>query len=127
MPFTGIPTVTRVGNNVVRIAGIKIPGESSGTISLYEGSGEIKMPDACNWSPYAGGDESDHLVTLDESVSVSWVFVEAIPDTDLSSRIWVSKTDGDDPTTFLITLTNDGDQGEGNESPEMEIWIRFHD
>jgi len=120
--FTGVPVVTQVANDLVRIAGVSLGSGATGTISLKQGAGEVKLPSGIIWGPYGGDNDGDGMVTLDESVEVSWTFVS--DPADNSGQIYVAKADGDDPAQFLISLIN-ADASEG-QSAEMEIYLRFH-
>ena len=120
MAFTGTPVVEPVADNLARITGLSLASAASGTISLFEGTGQVKLPDSMNWKPYGRFDASGAVVNMIEAVQVSFVFVEAPGD---ASEIFVTKT-GAAPDTFLITMTN-GDDSE-SESAEMEIYVRFH-
>jgi hypothetical protein len=123
MAFTGVAVVTKITDVLARITGLSLVSGAAGTISLFEGAGEVKLPDACNWAPYdpqkvvAG---PSVLIDLPKSVQLM-----IVPVTDVSNfaiPIRVVKT-GSGPTTFLATLTNDEGQ---IASPELEIYVRFH-
>ena len=123
MAFSGTPVVRRVSDRVVKIIGIYLAPGASGTISLHEGPGEIKMPDSINWSDYAGIDAGDGVVQIAEAVEVGMHFVGDPANLDANYRIVHTKS-GDGPENFLITFQNYS-SGE-DDSEVMEIYIRFH-
>lgn len=122
--FTGVPVVTQVANDLVRIAGVSLGSGATGTISLKQGAGEVKMPSGIIWGPYGGDEAGDGMVTLDESVEVSWTF-NTDPGAN-SGQLYVNKANGGDPAQFLISIIN-GHESEGFEGTgELEIYLRFH-
>ena len=125
MAFTGTPVVTRVSDSLARITGLSLGSGASGTISLDEGAGQVKLPDSINWKPYAGPDSGDGVVDLEESCEVSYNFVTA-PGAPYgpSDRIAVVKSAGGSAATFLITFTSF--DGLELASAEMEMYVRFH-
>jgi len=126
MAFTGTPVVTRVSEQLARITGLSLGSGATGTISLNEGAGQVKLPDSLNWSPYAGQDTGvGAVVDLVESVEVDWHFV-ADPGVNYgpSGRVFAVKSGGAAPSTFLITMQN-ADTSE-SVSAQFEIYIRFH-
>jgi hypothetical protein len=124
MAFTGTPTIIRISDRVVKILGLQLASGASGTISLHEGAGEVKMPDSINWGAYAGKDAGDDVVQLVEAVEVGMHFVTD-PGTPLEPSYRVVHTkSGIGPANFLITFTNH-DVGQAL-SAVMEMYIRFH-
>jgi hypothetical protein len=125
MGFTGQPVVTRVSGSLARITGLSLGSGATGTISLDEGGGDVKLPDSLNWSQYAGQDSGDGIVDLVEAVQVSYLFVEDVGDADApSKRIAVTKSNGQDPSLFEVQFES-FDITE-SQSAEMEIYLRFH-
>jgi hypothetical protein len=122
MAFTGTPVVTTVARNLARITGVRLVDGATGTISLAEGAGEVKLNADIQWSPYAGDDEGDNLVDLEEACQASFVFVTD-PGTD-SAQVAVTKSGGGDPAQFLISFENFGPSESA--TADMEIYIRFH-
>jgi hypothetical protein len=114
MAFTGVAVVTRVTDVLARITGLSLLAGASGTISLLEGPGTVKLPDACNWAPYDG---------IDLTESVQFMIVKASSGAVAIPIRVVKSGAGGVPTTFVATLTNDDAQ---NPSPELEIYVRFH-
>jgi hypothetical protein len=112
MAFTGVAVVTKITDGLVRITGLSLAGAAAGTISLFEGVGSVKLPDACNWGP-------DGDVDLVEAIQV---YMNPVTSVATAIPIRVVKA-GTVPTTWLATLTNDT---VSTPSPELEIYVRFH-
>lgn len=125
MSFAGNAVVTKVSDGLARITGVSLSSGATGTISLFEGAGQIKLPDSLNWNPYGGQDAGDGVVDLEEACQVSYVFVEDPGESiEVSYRMAITKANGLDPAAFLITFENfDTSEGGG---AEMEIYVRFH-
>lgn len=68
MAFTGTPNIVIVAENIIRITGLSLAGSAAGTISMQEGTGEIKLPEAFGATPY---EIYQHIVGLNESVDVT--------------------------------------------------------
>ena len=109
MAFSGTAVFQKVSDSLVRVTGLSLAASAVGTISLFEGAGEVKLPDDFNIAPYSD-------VDLEEAVEVSYVRVSTISFADL---IRVFKA----PAPLLITFTNDDGV---NATPNIEIYIRFH-
>jgi hypothetical protein len=113
MAFTGVAVVTKITDGLVRITGLSLAFGAAGTISLFEGAGTVKLPDACNWGP-------DGDVDLVEAIQV---YMNPVTDvSNFAIPIRVVKT-GTVPTTWLATLTNDA---AATDSAGLEIYVRFH-
>ena len=95
MAFTGVPVVKRVSDSLIRITGISLDASAVGTISLFDGAGEIKLPADFQPTVYAGQGNSG-LVTLQDSIELS--HLACVP-------IQVVKS-GTTKQNWLATLTN---------------------
>ncbi len=124
MAFTGTPVVKRVSDSLYRITGVSLAGSDdedpvSGTIGLNlnpnapAGPGEIDLW-APTWQPYED-------VTLQDAVSVQINAVEG-HEPFLVSVVKAGSTHAD----FLITLANVSGIDEGEATPELEIYVRYH-
>ena len=127
MAFTGTATVVQVAQNVARITGIALGSGATGTIGLAGSGADVELPAGIQWSPYAGDNEGDGVVDLEEACQVSWLPV-ADPSVgaslDATFRIAVTKANGLNPSAFLITFESfDGGESTG---AEMEVYVRFH-
>lgn len=99
MAFTGVPVVKRVSDSLVRVTGISLDAGAVGTISLFDGAGEIKLPPDFKPTVYGnqgGAASGSNLVTLQDSIEIT--HLNAVP-------INVVKT-GTLKTDWLATFTN---------------------
>lgn len=126
MAFAHAPTITLVADNLVRLWLSDISENffglaegDSGTISLFEGAGEVVLPAAFKPRVYHSENATD--VTLQDSIQVE--ITNEAGGVILSSPIRVVKT-GTTPANFLITLTNDAVAEVG--SAVFELYVRFH-
>lgn len=124
MAFTGTPVIIRVSARVAKIVGISLASGATGTISLAEGAGEIKLPDSLNWGPYAGQDAGDGIVQLAEACEVGMHYVGDVGAAPGPSLRVAHTKSGVGPVAFLITF--ESFDGAASVSADMEIYIRFH-
>ena len=119
MAFTGTAAIALPSSGLVRITGLSLAASAAGTISLSGGTGAVKTPTSVQWTPYAGEDDDNDQITLNESV-----YVSVKPVDTLTAALQVSQVkSGTIPSDFLVTLTNDDAV---NATPALEIWLRFH-
>jgi len=111
MAFTGAAVFQKLADNLVRVTGLSLAAAAAGTISLFEGAGEVKLPDNFNISPYSD-------VDLAEAVEVSLTPTTSVVN---GQKVRVNKTLP--AGALLVTLTNDD---AANASPGLEIYLRFH-
>lgn len=95
MAFTGVPVVKRVSDSLIRITGISLDADAVGTISLFNGTGEIKLPQDFQPTVYAGQGPGGN-VTLQDSIELNHLPCNPIE---------VVKT-GTTKNDWLATLTN---------------------
>lgn len=123
MSFTGTPIVKQIADNIVRIAGIALPGASGpgsaqGTIGLFGATGDdpdVRLPAAFKPRPYQYGDQN---LSLQNVVDVSFVLAA---DGEPLCNPAVQKT-GNSDADFRITFFN----GLGTATPDLEIWVKYH-
>lgn len=117
MAFTGVATVKLVSDNIVRITGLSLAAGASGTISLFQGAGQVVCPKNVEFTPYvAGGSTVGAQDAIDVTVKSA--------DVGAPSAVSVSVTKaGDTAAAFLATLTN---QNAGSASANLEIYVKFH-
>jgi hypothetical protein len=112
MPFTGVPVITKVSDQIYRIAGISLDAGELGTIGMLGQISDVPVQ-GCNWGPYQG--QQEPVVSLTESIEVNITFVEtglvAVP-------LHVTKND-----SGLIAIANGS---AGDDSPEFEVYIKYH-
>jgi hypothetical protein len=125
MAFVGTPVVKQVAEGLFRITGVLLEGSGAndtGTIALdgYAGVADIVLPNTDEWQPYAplGGTP----VSLQDAVSV--LINRTTNNGILVIPVDVVKT-GTTHEDFLVVLHNSSDP-EGTDTPELEIYIRFH-
>lgn len=119
MAFTGSAAVSVPSTRLARITGLSLLAGAEGTISLNGGGGDIELPASLQWSPYAGDDSGDNQIDLDDAVEVT---VKAGGTLIAAPMISMFKSNGGDPLTFTITITNDDGV---NATPTLEIFVRF--
>src|SRR5689334_2748691 len=119
MAFTGAATIVQVSDRKVRITGLSLAADATGTIG-FAGSGKnVELPALPSWGPYKNA-EGD-AVSLQAAVEC-----RTQPTTDVGVAVPVScvKT-GTDQGDFQIALHNDL-AGGGQISGVLEIYIEFH-
>lgn len=109
MAFTGAAVIEKVSDRVVRVTGLSLAAAAVGTISLFEGAGEVKLPDDFNPTPYSD-------VDLAEAIEVSFI---KIATSVAALDVFVAKV----ASPFLATFTNDDGV---NATSELEMYFRFH-
>jgi hypothetical protein len=123
MAFTGSPVLQMISDRKVLVTGVSLAGGASGTIACSGGTGNINLPAGFQPHPYtygATGVDGGAVVNLAQSIMVT--LNDAAVGVTTRVPIAVVKT-GDDPTDFVITLTN---TTVGTASPLQEIFIEFH-
>lgn len=109
MAFTGDPVVALVSDGLVRITGVSLDSEASGTIGLADATGiapDITLPDDFAPRPYR-----TPPVTLQDSIQV-----DVLP---AASPVTVEKT-GFLVTDFRVTISNVASGG-GSSNPAPDI------
>jgi len=115
MAFTGVPVITSLGKNIVRITGVSLDAATAGTIGFAGDVGaDIQLPaefpsDATEAAAVDG-------LTL-EDVIRAWYVNDGVAGGAESRHIHVVKTLG---PPFRITYTNDNG---GTATGNLEIWI----
>lgn len=120
MAWTGSATVTQISDNKVRITGLSLAADASGTIGFADKTvaADVSIPKLPNWQPYKANGVS---VTLQDAVSV-----EIVPVTDVSAAVPISVVkSGTTHADFAITFHNDN-AGGGQVSAGLEIYVSFH-
>ncbi len=112
MAWTGSAVVKKVSDRVVRVTGISLAADATGTIAIGNATGDIDISGLPEWEAY--GD-----VTLIQAVTVK---INIVTDVTAGVPISVVKT-GTTQTDFLITFHNDT---AADDSAELEIYIEFH-
>ncbi len=115
MAFTGTAVVTQITDRKVRITGLSLAGDATGTIGLNGDSGAgVQLPDSFNPKPttYNG-----NPVSLADAIEVTQQ-----PVTDVTTPVPISVTKGGTP--FRITMHNDTAATAG---PEIEIYVEYLD
>lgn len=122
MAFTGVAVIKQVADNLVRITGLSLAAEGvTGTIALFESLvvPGVRLPEG--FQPRVFSRPNNSNVSLQDSVQVYFTYEDTGASADAIS---VVKT-GDDPTDFLITMTNNA-AVEGGDSGDLDIYVRFH-
>jgi hypothetical protein len=124
MTFTGTPVIKEVSDGLVRITGVSLANEATGTIGLHEKTvaPDIRLPAAFQPREYTYGNGAGADVTLQDSVQV---WFEYIAPGAVVPPISVVKT-GVDPRDFAITLENLTESESPTDSGLLEIYVRFH-
>jgi hypothetical protein len=117
MAFTGTPVIQEVSTRLYRVTGVSLPAGAVGTISLESGTGEVKLPRSDDWAAYRD-------VTLQDAVSVLMNLAGHAPPV-VAVPISVIKT-GTVPADFLVTLTNETSEEDGDNSGPLEIYVGLH-
>lgn len=120
MAFTGSAVVVQVSDRIVRITGLSLAAGAAGTLGLFENSGApgVRLPQAFKPRAYAYDEATVNLV---DSIDVT-----TKPDatgTTTAIPVSVVKT-GDEPVDWVATLTNTHGS---TATPELEIYVKFHD
>lgn len=121
MAFIGTPVVTQITDQVVRITGVSLANDTSGTIGLFGclASPDIILPETFQVEPY-------NYLGQDIGFQAA-ISVEAHPVSQLGhpGPIAVGKT-GTTLQSFQISLAA-GTLGDSEDDPPgLEIWIRYH-
>ncbi len=116
MAFTGAPVVQDISNNIVRITGVSLAGDASGTVGFADKTvaPEVSIGLQPDWQPT----EFKGAVSLIDKIKVSMNVV-----TDVTAAVPVSVVKaGTTHLDFLITFHNDS---AATVSAELEIYIEF--
>lgn len=116
MAFTGVAVVQTVTNRAIRITGLSLAGDASGTIGFADKTvaAEVSMGLLPDWQPY----ENDGLVSLQDRIKVDMNVV-----TDVTAAVPISVVKaGTTHLDFSITLHNDS---AATASAELEIYIQL--
>lgn len=119
MAFTGTAVIKLVSESKTRITGLSLLTGASGTISLHEGTGSVKCPEAFKPRPY---DDGFGDVSLQDSVEVSVWPVDGAGEVGMPFKIVKS---GTTPADFLVTITDTSTEEEIG-TGEFEIYLKFH-
>jgi hypothetical protein len=112
MAFIGTPVFAEVSTRVLRITGLTIDDGESGVFGLHGDAGaEVQLP-----AGFQPADYSD--IDLAESIEVSWWQINQAEGSFGGLKLAANKT----TEPFRIQMVNGG----GDNSGEMEIWLRFH-
>jgi hypothetical protein len=116
MAFTGVAVVQNVTNRAVRITGLSLAGDASGTVGFADKTvaPEVSIGLLPDWQPV----EYDGLVSLQDKVMVT---MNVVTDVTAAVPISVVKT-GTTHLDFLITFHNDS---AATVSAAIEIYIEF--
>lgn len=117
MAWTGTATVVQISDSICRITGLSLASGASGTISLADGTGDVKLPASfiANEYKYAGA-----TITLAQSVDVTTE--NAATGVATAIPLAIVKT-GTVPADFLATFTNT----HGSLAcPNQEIYVKYH-
>ncbi len=120
MAFTGSAVVEQVADDLVRITGVSLGAGADGTIGLFEKTvaPDVRLPESFKPRVYSYG-ELD--VPLQASMKVD---VTPVTAGVAVAPVLVVKT-GDTPEDFEITIENQ-ESGEGDDTGDLEIYVRFH-
>lgn len=118
MAFTGSPVIEQVSDAIVRITGVSLAANTSGTIALAGHTGatpDIVLPVAFKTVHYTyGGVSVSFQAAIDVDVKQTAGIGDAIP-------IAVAKT-GTTTADFRATLSN----AFASISADLEIYVKFH-
>lgn len=113
MAFTGVATIKKVSEGLLRITGLSLAGGAAGTIGLFGGLGAVDLPQ----DPTQDWDKQGD-VGLADAISL---LINPVTDVaGYDELVRVVKT-GETREAFLATLTNDDDAA----TPELEIYVRI--
>lgn len=118
MAFTGTAAIKKISDNQFRITGLSLGIGASGTISLAQGAGEVKIT-APGWGEYVTSGTHGGNVGLNEAVTCEVEYADAAATTTEPITVVNSS---DDPVNFLITLTNRDAAASG----ALVLIVRFH-
>lgn len=118
MAWTGSAAIQKIADNLFRITGLSLVAAAAGTISLEQGTGQVKIT-APEWGDYKTPGSHGGDVTLNESVQVTVNEIDPAGTTVEPPAI--VKT-GTVPGDFLVTVTNRDAANTG----ALEIYLRFH-
>jgi hypothetical protein len=120
MAFTGTAVVKQIKDNMVRITGLSLASNASGTIGLAGHTGSapgVTLPASFNPQPYGYGGATVQLAD-----SVKCDVVCAVASASTVAPQGVTKT-GTTAADFLITIQNT----QASISGALEFYITFHD
>lgn len=121
MAFTGTATIEQVSDRKIRITGLSLAGDASGTIGFpgEDVAAEVELPALTSWIPFKNA-EGD-LVSLAAAIEC-----RVAPTTDVGVAVPVSiAKSGSDQSDFKLTLHNDL-AGGGQASGTLEIYVEYH-
>jgi hypothetical protein len=121
MAFIGTPVVTQITDSVVRITGVSLANDTSGTIGLFGclASPDIILPESFHVEPY------NYLGTDIGVAPAVIVEVNLVSQLGHPGPIAVGKT-GTTVQNFQISLAA-GTLGDSEDDPPgLEIYIRYH-
>lgn len=124
MAFVGTPVVTQVTDAMVRISGISLNEQTSGTIGLFGclATPDIVLPEA--FSPrlysYQG---PGHVLSLADVVDVTAHFISQVGSP--AGSVAVGKI-GSTVANFEIQIASPAYQDVEAGNPQIEIYIRYH-
>lgn len=117
MAWTGTATVKKVNDRLVRITGVSLLKDASGTIGFADETApaDIELPDLPDWLPRGAFSLSD---LIEVRINVTTDVTDPVP-------ISVAKS-GSSQLDFLLTFHNDTDSSTGTDSASLEILIEIH-
>lgn len=116
MAFTGTATVQNVSNRAVRITGVSLAGDASGTIGFSDKSvaADVSIGLLPDWQPT----EYDGLVSLQDRIMITMNIV-----TDVTTPVPISVVKaGTTHADFVATLHNDT---AATASGTLEIYVEL--
>lgn len=117
MAWTGTATVVKVNDRLVRITGVSLLKDASGTIGFAGETvaADIELPALPDWLPRAG-------LTFAQMIEAR---ITITTDVTTPAPISVAKS-GTTQDDFKLTFHNDTDSSTGQDSPSLEIEIEIH-
>ncbi len=122
MAFTGTAVIKKISENKFSITGLSLAGAAVGTISLLEGTGEVKLV-AEEWRPYKTTGRQGEMIDLSEGVSVQVVSADAAAVAAVGAQNPSIVKTGTTRAAFLITMTNKNTAGVA--SGLLDIQVRY--
>jgi hypothetical protein len=114
MAWTGVATVEKISDSVLRITGLSLAADASGTMGFLDETiaADVEWPALPDWQRRTGLGFAD---LIEARMTIT---------TDVTAPVPVSVAkSGVDQTDFLLTFHNDT---AADDSGVLEIWIVFH-
>jgi len=121
MPFIGTPVVTQITDALVRITGVSLAADDTGTIGLFGSTAtpNVTLPKAFTPKPYT---YQGHTLSIADVVDVT-VYIGSQTGRP-SGSLSIAKT-GTTDETFVITIGTPLFDEAGN--ADLEIYVRYHE